>query len=330
MATIYSEKLFRKFEQQFRPFIEALDIPEVVFTREDVEVSDVKYIELLETVASNVNPYIGLDIGESLTATDLGVLGHALAATDNIGDAFKVLTHYIFVFAQGNTIRLDYAGNKVICTYTLNIFPPNQQRQDAEFSLAYFIHLIRDLSKREFHPDLIEFAHSPLADVKRHRTLFGCEVMFERRSNRIHFDKKILDYPVVSADRGLLKALKFYLDSRLHARSDDRDILAKTRHLISSSLGDGAPDLNIIASHLGLSGRSLQRRLSEKDIVFSDLVDSVRRFIAVDYVLHTDVSLTDVALILGYGELSSFSRAFKRWTAKSPQHARETGEVDLK
>lgn len=323
MATVFSEKVFKTFEQQFAPFLDELDIPATIFTRQDVEITDIQYLELLEIVARNTNPYIGLDMGEILSAEDLGVVGHAMVASATVGEALSLFSKYIYVFAQANNIRLDIGEDKVICTYSVDILQPNQHRQDVEFALAYYIHIICSLSKKVFKPTLVEFAHSQFAETKRHQKVFGCEVKFEQRANRLHFNKKILAAPIISADPGLLTALKFYLDDRLKVRSEDKNLLAKTRHLITVSLSGEAPDMKKIASQMGMSIRSLQRKLSEKNIIFSELVDSIRQTIAIDYVHHTDISLTDVALMLGYAELSSFSRAFKRWYGVSPQQARE-------
>lgn len=76
---------------------------------------------------------------------------------------------------------------------------------------------------------------------------------------------------------------------------------------------------------LGLSARTLQRRLRERELVFSDMVEeAARRDIAAQYVRHSEVNLTEIARILGYSELSAFSRALKRWTGTSPQQARDS------
>jgi AraC-like DNA-binding protein len=107
-----------------------------------------------------------------------------------------------------------------------------------------------------------------------------------------------------------------------------RDYLQGAQTLLAAT-PTGTPDLVKVASQLGMSKRTLQRKLAEKDIVFSDLVESISRTIAMDYVQHTDYSLTDVALMLGYAELSSFSRAFKRWSGVSPQQAREAGAAHI-
>jgi len=78
----------------------------------------------------------------------------------------------------------------------------------------------------------------------------------------------------------------------------------------------------LISSQLGVSERTLQRRLRDKNIVFSDLVDNIRKSIALEYVRGTTYRLTDVAQMLGYTDPSSFTRAFKRWTDSSPMKIR--------
>ena len=319
-----SEGIFARFEQQFRPFLAKLEIPESVFTRRDVEISLLKYSELLETVARKSNPCIGLDLGQSLETSDLGVIGHAMSASATIGEALAVFSRYIYVLCQSNNIRLDLGEDKAVFTYNVTMLQPDLVRQDAEFVLGLITTMIRRLSGRSFRPRLIEFCHSPFDGTKRHQNLFDCDIAFERRQNRIHFSRLVLDYPVLTADQGLLESLIFYLDSRLRIRSEENDLLSKVRHLISISFSEGLPKLNQVASPLGMSGRTLQRQLRDKEVSFGDLVDEIRCEIAQDYISHSDFSLTDLSMMLGYGELSSFSRAFKRWTGRSPDLVRRS------
>ena len=328
MSTIFSENIFARFQDQFQPFLAKLDITEAIFTRPDIEITVVKYAKLLESVGREVNPHIGLDLGESLDARDLGVIGHAAMASSIIGDALALISRYLYVLSQSNTIRLDIGDNEVVCTYTATILQPDLVRQDAEFALAMITTLIRKLSGRCFSPRLVEFSHREFSDTGAHNRAFDCEVRFDGRENRLHFSRRVLDYPIPSSDRQLLEALIYYLDSRLRLRSEEDDLQDKVRHLISVSLGKGIPDIKQIASQLGMSSRTLQRKLAEKGLVFSEMLESICKSIASEYVLHSNYSFTDIALILGYNDLSSFSRAFKRWTGLGPLQAREAGSTD--
>jgi AraC-like DNA-binding protein len=328
MPTIHSEGFFTRFKDQFRPFLKELGIPETVFTRHDVEVATTKYVELLETVGRESNPHIGLEMGESMTVQDMGVVGHAMAAAPDIGAMFALLSKYLYVFSQSNTVRLDLGENRAAITYKVTILSPDQVAQETESSLAFITTMVRQLSSTDFNPNLVEFRHARPASAHRHEQFFGCEVLFNRKSNRLHFDRKTLNTDIISSDQGLLEAMRFYLDDQLKMRSEEEDILDRIRHLISSSLVNGVPDQKRIAAQLGVSARTLQRRLSEQDRVFADMVDEIRLSIAQDYVLQSEFSLTDISMMLGYGELSSFSRAYKRLTGESPDRARKNCAID--
>jgi AraC-like DNA-binding protein len=324
MPTIHSEGFFARFEDQFRPFIAQLGIPETVFTHHDVEVATSKYAELLETVGRESNPYIGLEMGQSMTVQDMGVVGYALEASPDIGTMLTLLSKYLYVFSQSNILRLDVGEYRAAITYEVTILSPDQLGQELESSLAYTTTIMRQLSGVNFTPNQIEFQRARPPSTTRQEQFFGCEVSYDRPANRIHFDRKILNLPITSSKPGLLEALRFYLDDQLKVRSEEEDIVSRTRHLISSSLVSGMPDQKRIADQLGMSARTLQRRLRDKEVVFADLVDDLRYAIAQDYVLHSGFSLTDIAIMLGYGQLSAFSRAYKRWAGRSPESVRKS------
>ncbi len=322
MSTIFSERLFRRFSDQFRPFLDRVGIPADVLTRHDVEVEDTKYVELLETVAREANPTIGLEMGCSVELSDLGVLGHAMAASQNVGEALQIFARYLYVFSQANKVRLDVAKRQAVCSYSVSILQPDLVRQDAEFAISFVTHGVFRLAERRVAPRLIEFSHTRLPNARSHEEIFGCKVAFGATANRIHFDRDALSAHVLSRDAGLLEALRFYLDDRLVTRSEDEDIAVKTRHLISTSLTYGIPTLDQIGERMGMSGRSLQRKLAEQGLRFSEMVEVVCKPIAEDYVNNTEYPLTDIALMVGYNDLSAFSRAFKRWTGSSPSQVR--------
>ena len=101
-----------------------LGIPDSVFRRQDVEVSTEKYAALLETVAREVDAYFGLEMGERMTAQDMGVVGHAMAATPDVGSMMALMANYLYVFSQSNTMRLDVGERRAALTYKVTIFHP--------------------------------------------------------------------------------------------------------------------------------------------------------------------------------------------------------------
>ena len=169
--------------------------------------------------------------------------------------------------------------------------------------------------------------HSQPDHIDDLEEFFRCRPVFECRANRLHYPKSCLALPNPASDPSLLEALEFFLSDRIKVREFEEGLLDKVKHFIAISLSDGTPDISAVAKILGMSSRTLQRRLSDEDAVFTDLVDCTRHKIAVDYVCYGKYSLTEVALMLGYSELSAFSRAFRRWEGRSPQQLREEAQA---
>jgi AraC-like DNA-binding protein len=324
MQTIYSEHMFSCFEKELGPCADELGIPRSIFQRPDVEFSIEDYYRLLECAASTSDPHIGLSMGKTLRTSDLGAFGHAVEAAPTVGYALHLVERYIYVFAHANVVRLDVGKKIFVLGYNLTDSHLAIHQQDVELVLSLLAKTIRDVSGRQLNPTVVDFAHSRPGYHKQLQAHFGCEVRYDRSFNRLQYSAHVLEMQAQNPEPSLLQALEFYLADRLKLRSEDGDLLDKVNHLIATSLGGGVPEVEVIATTLGLSRRTLQRRLSEAGAVFSDMVDNVRREIAQDYVLHSDHSLTDIALMLGYQELSSFSRAFRRWTGISPQQQRDS------
>lgn len=87
---------------------------------------------------------------------------------------------------------------------------------------------------------------------------------------------------------------------------------------IASGLGSGGVSIELVASGMNMGVRTLQRRLSEQGLDFTQVVEDVRRSLAEEYIARSDYSFTNIALLLGYSEASSFSRAFRRWNQLTP------------
>ena len=327
MQTIYSERMFSRFDKELGACADELGIPRSIFQRADVEFPIEKYYRLLECAAKSVDPHIGHTMGKALGMADFGALGHAVQAANTVGHGLSLLERYIYAFAHSNVIRVDISKRFFVLAYTLTDAHLAIHQQDVELAMTLMAKIIRDISSRQLNPESVEFAHSRPVYYKILQAHFACEVRFDRGFNRLQYPANILELPTTNPEPSLLEALKFFLADRLKLRSDDGDLLDKVNHLIATSLGEGVPEIGSVASALGLSRRTLQRRLAESGAVFSDMIDAVRREIALDYVLYSDHSLTDIALMLSYQELSSFSRAFRRWTDSSPQQLREQAQA---
>lgn len=169
----------------------------------------------------------------------------------------------------------------------------------------------------------ISFRHSPLEDsavLERH---FGAPVHFNQDFDGLAFPESYLQYPLATADAELFAMMKKYLDSVRDELNIDDDIPTKVSHHIRKTLGTSICNLESIAQLLGQHPRNLQRSLKQSDLSFRQLLQDTRQEVAEYYLRSSTMALTDLADILGYQNVSAFSRAFKSYCGLAPAVWRE-------
>jgi AraC-like DNA-binding protein len=130
--------------------------------------------------------------------------------------------------------------------------------------------------------------------------------------------RDLIDRAVPAADPQLYQIMKQYLDQILSAMPREDGLLGSIRKAIAESMCDGDPTLVRVAKKMATGPRTLQRRLKDYGSDFKKLVEDTRRRLSLTYLRDHNNSLTEVAFLLGYSELSAFNRAFKRWTGSTP------------
>ena len=197
-------------------------------------------------------------------------------------------------------------------------------RRLAEFQFAVIVARGRALTGQAFPLSAVGFTHAAPPSVTAYVDYFGCEVRFGQPIHEAVLPSYVLDLPLPSADPGLASVLERYgrvIVARLPAR---RSFLDDARRSIAELLRDGEPTLDTTAARLGLSRRTLQRKLQALETSHNDLVDTVRRELAMRLLAGTDLNITEIAYMLGFSEPTAFHRAFKRWTGRTPAEHRRT------
>lgn len=156
---------------------------------------------------------------------------------------------------------------------------------------------------------------------------FGCRVRYKAGRNALVFRDRDLDRPFVTHNEELLAALGPQLDNELAAQSKGLDLGEQVKHCLKRSLAGRRPTIQDVAQVLGMSSRTLQRRLGEGGLTFQKLVEDTRRELAHHYLRQSTVELSGVAFLLGYEDANSFFRAFHGWEGTTPGEWR--GREDL-
>ena len=183
--------------------------------------------------------------------------------------------------------------------------------------------LCRNIASSDFNPTTVEFQHDAPADTFEHRRLFRCPIKFGAPLNRLHFASSNLTLPIAKADAGLCALLDRHAEELL-AKYPPRDSLVdQVRSIITTEFRGGDPSLEHVAAQLGLTPRTLQRKLQELGTSHNELLEQMRRQLAMRYLREREMAICEVAYLLGFSESSSFHRAFKRWTGLTPKEFRK-------
>ncbi|MFF2886133.1 AraC family transcriptional regulator ligand-binding domain-containing protein [Paenibacillus sp. NPDC057967] len=188
-------------------------------------------------------------------------------------------------------------------------------------TLAYLLELGRRGTGQYLTAQLVEFSQ-PMGNVQALEAYFGCRVRMGAACNRLTLHRRDLDRPFVSYNEELLAILTPVLDQSLHEELDSGSMTEKVKWIIKRNLAGGSPDMGKVAKELGLSDRTLQRRLSDEQTSFKHLLGQARHEQAREYLSDTSLDIKEVAYLLGYEDQNSFYRAFRDWEGDTPSHWR--------
>lgn len=195
-------------------------------------------------------------------------------------------------------------------------------RLSNEATIASIAAIAQEVSTSTFRALAIYFKHSAPGSTRSHEQHFGCPVHFGTAMDALLIARETMQAPNRVGDPGIVKFFDTHLEQELSAFDDDASLERRVRIHISQSLSQGIPTVSDIAGRVGMSGRTLQRRLSERGHSFQKLVDEARRELAERLLAETSYPLAEVAFLTGFSEQSAFNRAFRRWAGQTPRSFR--------
>lgn len=192
-------------------------------------------------------------------------------------------------------------------------------------TLAYLLELGRRGTGRHLTARSVEFVH-PMGDVQALEEYFGCRVRTGTDRNRLTLKRGDLDRPFASYNEELLEILTPALDRTLEERQSRLTLSAKVKRILSRCLTRGRIDIRTVAFELGMSDRTLQRRLTDEGVSFKQLLAHTRREQALAYLADPSLEIKEIAFLVGYEDQNSFYRAFRSWEGETPANWRAAQE----
>ncbi len=281
------------------------------------------YCHLFEQAARQTGADdFGLRFGLQYRVEQMGKLGALVLASPNLGAALHNLCAYFPALQEHSALCLRGQGPLMALEYQITDGRITQRRQDAELSIAIFTGLFRRCLGQGWAPAEVQFEHLRAADAGAVAAAFNAPVYYAAPRNAILFHRAILTTPMPGADPARLPGLEQALRQQAEAAAPE-DFLGQVLSHIRAGFASGEANIGQVAARLGLSRAGLYRRLALEGVEFSALTQRIRRELAESYAAQPGIAFTDLALLLGYSELSAFSRAFTRWTGLSPARYRQ-------
>jgi len=278
--------------------------------------------ELWRSIIEGVpDPDLGLRIGEMVDVTQLGVVGYSLKYSGTLRRALERLARYSRIVSQTVRMTVDERPGKVELTFERDA-PFDVLRHPIDARLSSLITISRSLTQGQLNPVEVRFPYPRPAKTVEYERVFRSPLRFGAPAARLTLRPADVDRPVVTGDEVLNRYLDQHAETVLGELARTDSLTKEVLRTLWRQLSGGRLDLSSTARHLGLSARTLQRRLNDESTSFGVLLDSFRREASVRLLRDRGLAVEEVAFMLGYSEPSTFYRAFRRWTGQTPRRFR--------
>jgi AraC-like DNA-binding protein len=197
-------------------------------------------------------------------------------------------------------------------------------RPGVELALARTVTTLKMFGGHDFQLISAHFQYSAPQYVSEYRRIFGNELWFGDMENKLVFPSDILHQPIPSAQPYLRDMLLTRAEKLLRDIGEQAGLKQQVQNAIINGLPSGAISIDQITASFNMSRQTLYRKLKDEGTSFQKILEDIRKSLAADYLQHTEYAVTEIAFLLGFSELSSFHRAFKRWYGTNPKKYRST------
>ncbi|MBD8870597.1 AraC family transcriptional regulator [Nocardioides donggukensis] len=292
--------------------------PEVDPQRASAEkVAAEDYYDFLERATVPGDHGLPYRYAAELKPDDFSAMGLGLKTAQTLRDSLQRLVRYIVLLSDTLEYELLDEPERVTTLILTRPSPRRGARLANECALAAVVGVMTEAAGRRVVPRAVTFTHPRPASIVEAHSYFGCPVTYDSRRNSLEFDAATLAVRGRLADQGLSSFLLAHLE-QLRSEQEERSLVDSVHATITDLLPDGLPKKSVIARRLGMSERTLHRRLAEEGETFQGLTTRARREASEALLADNRHSLAEVAFLVGFSDQSSFQRAFKGWTNQTP------------
>lgn len=281
------------------------------------------FFELHEKLEVSLGPGFSVRVGQQMKIEDYGVLGLSWRTCSKAGEIFERSERYFKLLSNTYVFRVE----KDLDISKIHLFREGYRRGiqlSNEATFSAIIVVLRAMTESDISPVSVSFKHDPPNDLKSYKDAFKCPIHFNQLQNFICYKTSDLETRTAKADAAINRFLIDRVEEETKGLAVSLNkIISDIEDLIKDALPSGIPSIDQVSEYIGMSSRTLARRLSESRTSFRELVKKTQEEISKDLLVNSSRSVGEIAFHTGFSEQSAFNRAFKRWTNQSPLEFRK-------
>ena len=265
--------------------------------------------------------HLGIHLAEAAPLESFEVHAYALLSSPTLREAYRRACRYQRLIHEATDLTLEEVPEGAVLHHALpgGLSVP---RHPAEFLVTLWARFGRLVTGTPWNPDIVCFAHDAPRSTAEHERVFGARVQFSSGRTAMRIPNAVLDAANTHADPGLVQVLDRYAASLLGDAPSRMTLGNRVRAILIEALGSDSPSAGAVAKRLNMSVRTLHRSLRSEDASYREILEQFRQERAAALLAQRQCSIAEVGFVLGFTELSSFYRAFRRWTGKTPAEFR--------
>jgi len=264
-------------------------------------------------------------LGQRVDVTYFGSFGFALMSCSDFKEAIKLVNRYRLLLGSGInfTVLCNSQNSEYTLRVSLSVFNNLQKKLFTELVISQSIYLLKIITNNDKLKFKVTFQHEGINNKELYESILKCDVEFNQLHNEISLPIDLSKEKLVSANSAVHIIFEEQCERLLRDLNKIENFSAAARRILFQS-GDEFPDIKEVAFKLHMSESTLRRRLKEESSSYRIICDEVRDVLAKKYLTTTNLTISDIAMLLNYSEAASFRRAFIRWNKVTPNDYRHS------
>ncbi|NIB38454.1 AraC family transcriptional regulator [Pseudomaricurvus alkylphenolicus] len=270
---------------------------------------------------------LGLRAARHVRLANLQIVGYAMHCSGTLERALQRLIRFRRLVSDAGIMDLSQSGNLYRFCLILDTQGGEIAYQSYDFCIASLVVLLREIAgDTAFTPYKICLERAQPENIEQYQDLFQCKIEYEQPQTCIYLNRSQLQQPIPTGNEHLAAQLDDIAEKQIN-QLDRVSFKHQVRTVLNTHLHEGEPSKSLVAQAFRISNRTLLRRLREECTTYQEVLNELREEMACSYLRRPGMTLDKTSTLLGFSDVSTFSRAFKNWTGKSPSLWREQSSM---